>query len=316
MGFSSITRDLTLKVFSLLLASLLFVFVGVESATPVDVDFRLEYRTPDDMMLTGDPPTIVQTTLQGPWANLRSFDINTLPPVIVDLTAAEPNTLRHRIDTSDVQAPGGMKVVGIRPSELELTLDRRVERLVDVAPDIVERPAFGYTIVETRVEPKQVRVVGPMARVRTLEFVSTRPIDVSGQEADVSRENVELRPPSPGIKLLDKRVRILIEINEESVTRSFSGQKVLIDSAPRGTRVNPDVVGVAIKGPRRFVDTLPAKPAFEIYVDALPELEEGLQTFEKPVMLRKAPERTLLVIPIPKVTLQIPKSAVHKKKGK
>jgi YbbR domain-containing protein len=315
MKLSSITRDLTLKVFSLVIASVLFVFVGVESATPVDVEFHIDYRTADDMMLTGDPPTTVQTTLEGPWANLRSFDINSLPPVVVDLTGAEPSTLRHRIDTSDVQAPGGMKVVAMRPSELELTLDRRVERLLEVAPDIVERPAFGYTIVETRVEPKQVRVVGPMTRVRTLDFVSTRPIDVSGREDDVAVE-VDLRPPSPGIKLLDKRVKVLIEINEESVTRTFQAMKVLLDNAPRGTKVAPDNVAVSIKGPRRFVDALPSKPTFEIYVDALPELEEGLALYEKTIVLRGGPERTILVMPIPKVTLQIPKSALHKKKGK
>ncbi|MBI5508109.1 MAG: hypothetical protein HY903_05095 [Deltaproteobacteria bacterium] len=313
MRLTFITRNLTLKIFSLVLASLLYVFVGLESATPVDVEFRLEYHTADDMMVTGDPPAIVLTTLQGPWANLRSFDIATLPPVVVDLAGAEPGTLRHRIDTGDIQVPGGMKVVAIRPSEVELTLDRRVERLVVVEPDVTERPAFGYEIVEIRVEPKQVRVVGPMARMRALDFVATRPIDIGGREDDVNME-VDLRPPAPGMRLLDKRVRVLIEIGEELVTRTFASQKVVIDNAPRGTRVAPDSVSVALKGPRRFLDVAGGKVSFEVFVDAMPELEEGQQIFEKNVSIRNAPERSLLVIPVPKVTLQIPKVAVRKKR--
>jgi len=231
-----------------------------------------------------------------------------LAPVVVDLTGSETGTSRHRIDTTDLKAPAGMKIVALRPSELEVTLDRRVERLVPVEPDIVERPALGYEIVEIKVEPKQVRVEGPMGRMRSLDFVSTRPIDVGGREADVNLE-VELRPPSPGLRLLERRVRVLITIGEEFVTRTFTAQKVVVANAPRGTHPVPEVIAFQLRGPRRLVDALPANGGFELTVDALPEVEDGQTTFEKMVTVRGMPERSVLVPPVPRVTVQVPKVA-------
>ena len=39
--------------------------------TPVEVDFRVEYRTADDIMVTNDAPTTLRITLQGPLAAFR-----------------------------------------------------------------------------------------------------------------------------------------------------------------------------------------------------------------------------------------------------
>ncbi len=68
-----------------------------------------------------------------------------------------------------------------------------------------------------------------------------------------------------------------------------------------------------LKGPRRFVDNMD-KAALEVYVDALPEADEGHASYEKPVALRNAPERTLLITPIPKVVVQLPKVAKRRKR--
>ena len=130
MRLSFIKENLGLKLFSLLVAVLLFLFVSVESTTPIDVDFRVVYQLPDDIIIVSDAPTVVHTTLRGPWASFRSYDITDLKPVVIDLTDAGPGTVRRTIDTSEVIPPGGMTVVAVRPAEIVLTLDRTIERQV------------------------------------------------------------------------------------------------------------------------------------------------------------------------------------------
>ena len=301
-----LTRNFMLKTFSLVVALLIFLFVSVESATPVEVDFKLEVNPPDGMVVTNEVPDFVHVTLRGPWANVRSFDSEDLKPVVLDLAETPPGELSRPIDLSLVRPPGGMTALSVRPEKVELNLDFRVERSVPVEADIIDRPAFGFDILAVHIEPKEVRVVGPRSKVGTLDFVSTRPLAVDGQTEDVTLE-ADLRTPAVGVRLLERRVRVVIEINEEFVTRSFANVRVSVDNAPQGIRIAPNAVTVSLKGPRRLVDNLDPT-ALEVYVDAQPEVDEGRRSFEKVVALRAAPERTVLVNPIPNVVLQVPKS--------
>jgi len=305
MRMAFITDNLLMKLCSLLVAVILFLFVNVESATPLDVDFRIEYRLGDDMMTIGNPPSVLHTTLEGPWVNLRVFDTDTLKPVVVDLQDAGPGTLRHRIDTKEIDPPAGVTVKSLNPTQIEVTLDRRVERQIPVEPDIFERPAFGYEILSVRIEPPRVKVVGPMSKMRTLDFINTRPLDVNGREDDL-RTEVELRPPGPSLRLLERKVSVLVEIREEFLLRTFTDVKIELEHAPRGARVIPETANATLKGPQRVVDKLKSN-AVVLFIDVAQEVEEGQLRFEKAVQLRNPPDRTLLVAPVPKVQIQLPR---------
>lgn len=306
-----VAHDLTLKLFSLIVALMLFVFVGVESDTPVDVEFRIEYRLADDIMTTGSPPTVLHTTLQGPWTSFRSFDLEDLKPVVIDLEEAGPGTIRHRIQTRDIKPPTSMKTLSIRPVEVELLLDRKVERQIPVQPDIAGRPAFGFEILDIAVVPLRVWVTGPMTSMLEQNFIYTRTVDVEGREDDLA-VTVDLRLPAPPMVLKEKQVEVRVDIGEEMVTRPFGDLPLIIDNVVHGTRVDPRVVTLALRGPRRIVDKL-SRDALEPYVDLQPELGEGQTRFEKTVRLRETPERTQLVGAATRVQVEIPRSRRRRK---
>ncbi|MBI3180081.1 MAG: hypothetical protein HYZ27_10495, partial [Deltaproteobacteria bacterium] len=267
--------------------------------------FGIDYHPGDDMMVTGDAPTSIHATLQGPWANFLSFESTDLDAVVVDLTGAEPGVLKRRIELADIKPPGGMRVISVSPAAIEVTLDRRVERPIEVEAVVPDAPAFGFQATVRRVEPPKVRVVGPATKMRSLEYVTTRPIDVKDRQEDLDIE-VELSPPPPGLRLLDKKVRVLVEIDEEMVQKTFQDVPVALDSAPRGTVVTPAAVTVTVKGPRRTIDALEMK-AVQLYVETSPENQDGQVRFEKSVAWRNPPERALLAAPVPKVVVELPK---------
>ena len=294
-----LTQDWTLKLFSLGTALVLFLFVSLENATPIDVDFPLEYRVGDDIMVIGDVPTLLRATLKGPGTAFRSFDVADMDPVVVDLTRAGPGTVRHSIDLNKLSAPAGMQVLAVQPSELQVQLDRRVERQVPVHPDIPEAPAFGYEILDVRIVPARARVVGPGAMMQSLDFVATRTIDVSGREEDLSTE-VDLRPPSPPMRLVDKRVTVFVEVGEEFVQRTLQGVPVLVEGTQRAAQAHPSSLALVVRGPRRIVEGL-EKAQLTAVVD-LSQVPEGATTVEHPIRVRpELPERTQLVAPVPKV---------------
>jgi YbbR domain-containing protein len=305
-----LTENLSLKLFSLAVAILLFLFVSVESATPVDVDFLVDYKTADDIMITNDPPQLLHTTLQGPWASLRSFDPAELTPLVIDLTRVGPGTLRRTIETSDIAAPGGMTVVSVRPSEIEIALDRKVERLVSVQVDITGHPAPGYVLEGVQSEPPRARVQGPMSAMQGLEYVYTRALDIDGRTDDFTLE-LDVKAPAPPLRIRDRRVTVSVQIAEEFVTRSFENLPVQADNAPPGTKLVPDQVSIKLKGPKTVVDALDPTN-LQAFVDVQPEYDEGQQAYDKAVKVRGQPERTQWIGQAPKVQVQIPKSRVKK----
>jgi YbbR domain-containing protein len=304
MNWRGLGEDWSLKLFSLGTAILLFLFVSVENDTPLDVDFRIEYRTADDMMLVSDSPTVVHATLQGPWAKFRSFDISDLEPVLLDFSQQGPGSTRHAITTSSIRPPGGMRVVAVLPAEVEVTLDRRVERQVDVRADIADAPAFGYEVGEVQINPKKVRVVGPAAKMQALEYIATRSLEVDGREDNLTLE-VDLRPPSPPMRLIDKHVQAFVVIREEVAQRIFSNVPVLLQGAPKGSSVAPISVNITAKGPRRLLDKA-EKIGLAALVDVTQEAEAGDVHVEKPIVLRpELAERIQLVAPVPRVGVNL-----------
>jgi YbbR domain-containing protein len=300
-----LTENITLKLFSLLVAGVMFAFVSWDSDTPVEVAFPIKYALANDIILIGNPPNELHATLQGPWATLRAADREQQSPVVIDLSDRGPGTLRYRVETTDIKPSVGLEVDTYWPLELELELDRLVTRTIPVEPDIAERPAFGYEILSVQIDPPRVDVEGPMKKMRTLDFVSTRPIDIGGREDDVRLE-VDLRQPGPDLRLKQRQVTVLVEIGEEFVQRVFNEIRVGTEHAPRGTRVAPRTVSVTLKGPRRLVDSM-KRSDVKVVVDVMPEAAEGETGFEKQIELRDAPERTQLVAPVPKVAVSVPR---------
>ncbi|MCK5688862.1 hypothetical protein KAI87_06305 [Myxococcota bacterium] len=314
MGFKNITRNMSLKLFSLLVAILLFLFVSVESVTPVDVDFRLHYWLDDDIMMTGDYPTKITATLQGPWAAFRTFVADDMSPVVIDLKGLSQGTIRHRIEARNIAPPGGMRIVSVRPSEIELNLDRKIKKQVPVSHILgPERPAFGYEILEVRFDPPDVEVAGPLSAMSTLDFVFTRPLDVGGLKTPLVTE-VELKPPPPPLKLLTHRVKVTVDIGEQIVTRTFSDVVVQAKNLPKSAKVRivPEKVRITLRGPRRIVDSMKRR-SLSGEIDVLPELEEGAKNFEKTVELLGKPDRTTMTGFAPKVVVQVIRRGARRK---
>lgn len=307
--FQWLTENFPLKAFSLGLALALYFFVSVENDRSVDVDFPLEYRTADDIELIGEYPTTINVTIAGPWASVRSYDPDKLAPVRLDLRDAGPGPVRRRLDVSDVNAPGGMTVVAISPTQVDVTLDRKVEKQVPVTVDLgLDKPAYGFEVVSATAQPEKVRVVGPATAIQALETVYTRPLNLSGRE-DGFGEEIELRPLAGPLRLRDKAVAIDVEIREETATRLVAFT-VRCRELPAGTELTmePEVVKVEVRGPRRLVDGFD-KQGLVAYLDVAAELDQGVQDFEKNVSVEGLPDRVALSGNVPSVRVKVSKFA-------
>ena len=103
-----------------------------------------------------------------------------------------------------------------------------MKRVLSVVTNVPGRPGLGYEIVDERISPSEVTVVGPRNLVMGLDHVRTYPIDVSSAEGDITMD-VELRfPPHPAF-LEERTVTVTMEIREEFVQRSFLSVPVVLE---------------------------------------------------------------------------------------
>ncbi len=313
--FEWLTRDYPLKAFSLALALALYFFVSVENDRSVDVDFPIEYRTADDIELIGEYPTTINVTIAGPWASVRSYDPEKLAPVRIDLRDAGPGPVRRKLDISDVNAPGGMTVVAMTPTQVDVTLDRKVEKQLPVTVDLgLDRPAYGFEVVGSTTNPERVRVIGPTTVMQTLDTVYTRPLNIAGREEGFSEE-IELRPLPTPLRLRDKVVAVDVDIREETATRVLTAS-VKCRDLPPGTELvlEPEVIKVEVRGPRRLVDGFD-KQSLVAYLDIASELDDGVRDFEKNVTVEGLPDRIGLAGSLPSVRVKVTKFA-NRRRGK
>jgi len=155
--------DLTTKAVAFSVALIMFIFVSMGKTTPIVVEYPIEYNTAKSFMVTGETRSSLRVTISGPWVDFRSFARDDLRPIVIDLGERhEPATIRHIMSTREVNPPTGMRVVSFVPSEWDIGIDRRVERMVPINAVIPERPAFGFEIKNVRIDPPAVRVSGPL----------------------------------------------------------------------------------------------------------------------------------------------------------
>lgn len=166
-------------------------------------------------------------------------------------------------------------------------------RAVPVDPLITGKPAEGYVIVGTEINPGEVRVSGPSEIINNLGTIRTELLDIEGASTDVKRElklqdyeGVHLSPGEPS------RIQVLVRI-EKIIERTIEYEEIDVRNIPTGLKAEilDENVSIVIRGPSSYVTAV--KPSdIKVYIDL-----EGAKKGEKfyPVKVDNIPEGIELV---------------------
>src|SRR5262249_44743775 len=137
------------------------------------------YQLPDDKVLVSDRVDEVHVTVKGPSRRFRRFD--GVPPITLDLRKA-PNG-EFPITAQMIKLPPGLQVTSISPHTVRVALDKRVEKVVKVAPTIAGRPRHGYVIDDVKVDPDTIKIRGAESVLASMTAMKTGEINVEDQTA-------------------------------------------------------------------------------------------------------------------------------------
>lgn len=181
-----LTSNLRLKLLALIFSLALWFFVAGQSNTEVGFLVPIGLKgMPKDMVMTSMPPDEIEVRVTGP----KLFINNISPGQInaeLDLSGAKEGLNSYRILPKDIVTPMGVDVLRLRPSSIELRLEKLIRVELPVKVRLSGKPAKGYRVADVIVFPKTVVASGTRKEIRELSAIYTKPVDVTGLDSSAS----------------------------------------------------------------------------------------------------------------------------------
>ena len=173
--------------------------------------------------------------------------------------------------------------VRLYPSEVTVTTDREVERLLPVKATFEGTLPEGIQLEKAVCVPASVRIRGAEQRLRDLEQVRTVPIRLDGRYNSF-KTHVVVANGQPWAAT-PERVSVELELVERVATRRIEKNQVRARELPDGTRavkIRPEKVDIVLRGSPQRIENLDARDVY-VYVDCA-ELTEPAE-YEVPVRI-------------------------------
>lgn len=247
-----------IKAISLSLSLLLFFFVreGKQDARTLTVEVAL--NIPRGVVQTNEIARNVEFTVVGAKAVVDGID-ETAIGLEIDLSpfgVGSSTLYLHKGLFTGV--PHNASISLIKPSYLEIRLEKEDSRMLPITPMLKGQVAHGYRIDRYSLEPREATLIGPTSLVERTDFLETALINIAGATETLRRE-VPLKLPASNTRVSPSdNVVITVHIIEEVVERTFNNVAIEVPAAT-GVHLEPPAVNATLLGPLRLLETLTAE---------------------------------------------------------
>lgn len=177
------------RYFVAALVMALLLWVAAHGSSPIERGFDLPvvfHDVPEDLVIVEQNTDVVNVRVLGSRSALRNFEASRAE-YVVDVSGARAGTAEFEVDVSGLPLPRGARTVSRSPSQVEVKLERRGTKVMQVRPDVTGEPAPGFRLAKVEVDPPRVRVTGARREVLRLNEAGTEPVDVTGLSGPTER---------------------------------------------------------------------------------------------------------------------------------
>ncbi len=196
-----LTENIIAKIFSVVVAFLLWVALVDEPELTETVTVPVEYRNLASYLdLSPDAPTRIQLQVRGPRGRLSEVSPEKTN-IVLDLgTMTAPSSRTFTIQENSINLPPAVTLARAVPSQLRVKLERRLFKDLPVNLVFEEGIAAHLKVISSSVKPNVVKVVGPESRVDAASSIQTEPISLKDITSGTPlRVNVLLTDPELSI---------------------------------------------------------------------------------------------------------------------
>lgn len=252
-------EDWGTKLLALLISLALWYGVtGQRKPTTIRVPrVPLNFRLPGNMEISNEPRTDVEITLTGSKHALDTINVRDLVANVdvSDLTPGEQN-VQLTLERVTMGLPDGVRYGDIQPNNVQLRLEPRVERELEVEVRRTGDVAEGYELRGVKAVPEKVIVRGPASHLNALQKAPTAIISLDGRRESFTLPQIAIEIPDKKVDLIEGAVNVNVEIGEQRIEKNFSGVAV---SASDGVQVQPATASITVYGERSAINQLRAE---------------------------------------------------------
>ena len=248
-----LTHNWFLKLFSVLVAGLLWLTIASETNSVINRTIALEFQgIPLNMEITGETATQVDLQLRGSSSLLNGISPADVAAVI-SLIGETPGPKTVNLSSADIQTPFGVEVLRIDPIRIQFALERTLTRTLPVRVVVEGEPAEDHEVITYFVTPSTVNVIGPESNIRPLESLPTTSVRIDGSRLTV-RTFADLNIVDPLVRLESLSPHeVQVEIREVRVDSPYSAAMDPSLDDPSLWLVEPTSITVTVQGPKSLM---------------------------------------------------------------
>ena len=217
-------EDWGLKLIALVITlALWFGVTGLSTPTKERLTVPLNLTISTDTVVVNVIRPEVDIVISGDKRKLEQINRSDLSAGL-DLTEVAPGdwVITLSPETVSVVLPPGVKLETVQPGNVAVKLESVAEKDVEVKTETTGAVEPGYEIYSTSVLPSKIRVRGPASVVKTLEYVQTDKIDLTGKNEEFTSKQVPVNASNPKAAVLNTVVDVYFRIGEKRGERAFT----------------------------------------------------------------------------------------------
>lgn len=247
-------KNLWLKIFSLLIAIALSIYVNSENnITTAKIIISVDVRDlPEDKIVLWRAKKQVEVEVRGP-----TFLVNRLvatPPTLKVKPPEESNTVfTATINRSDLDIQHPLQILSIEPSQVSFSVESKIKKEVLVKVPVIGQLKKDLILESTKIYPEKVSITGPESEISKIDSIQTIPVDLKDIHESFS-EDLSIRMPG---KLSDSaistvKVSLIIGILDQKRTLTNIPIEVR-QSGMREIKITPSTVAVTVSGTKSTI---------------------------------------------------------------
>lgn len=264
-------RNWPAKILSFAAALLLLVFHDITRLEERFVTVPLEIELNDQLVPGSNYPRQVRLRLRGESQQVFRVVEEDLRAYIDLRRYASEGEYRTPVlvEREGAARAAGALEVTVEPDTVQVTLEEKLLRSLEVEPTTSGFPTAGYELVQIVMSPSSVQVEGPRSVVEDLNVVRTEEVDLSTRREDFT-ERIRLVRPDPLVRFPGGSVVEMRGMIEESVVlETFETVELVVTGLDPQFVLAESVPGGLIRVQARQLDVEDVTPGdLQLSVDA------------------------------------------------
>lgn len=197
----------TLKMLSVLISLLLWLYVSNSEQVTVDVSVPVEVVTPTHIALLNNIPKEVIYSLKGPRAIVRLIT-DRKDKIIIDLRNQQinPNQKQfYSFKSNDIDLPLGVNAQKILPSSFEMIFDEKIKKILPLQVQFLGTILDNYKLVSQKIVPNTLELYGPKKELINLKEVFAGPVDLGSLHGE-GKKFLPINGLSDNITIMNRNI--------------------------------------------------------------------------------------------------------------